>query len=363
MKIGIDISQIVHEGTGVSTYTRELVKALLAIDQRNEYHLFGASLRKLSLLDQFAHDLPNVKAHFYPLPPTVAEPVFNRFPRLPIETFTGPLDLFHTSDWLEPPAKCPKATVVHDLSMFRFPETVHPKILSVHRRKLELVKKESAAVIAVSQATKNDLVEILKFDPTKITVIYEAASPDFRKTKLISKEPLLRLGVTGKYILALGTREPRKNLSRTIAAFQKLKLKDTKLVIVGKFGWGQDVSPTSDIVLAGYVAQDQIASFYHYAECFLYPSLYEGFGLPILEAMATGTPVVTSNIGSLPEVAGKAAVLVDPRDAEAIVRGIKDALSQKDNLVARGYTQEKKFSWEKTARETLGLYQRISEKK
>jgi glycosyltransferase involved in cell wall biosynthesis len=354
MRIGIDISQIVHEGTGVSTYTQELVRALLSIDKENKYVLFGASLRKLSTLKDFAKSLKGEAFEkFYPIPPTLAEPLFNCFPRPPIELFTGKLDVFHTSDWLEPRALCPKVSVVHDLAMFRFPEVAHPKILATHKRKLELVKKESRIVIAVSESTKKDLVEIMGFDPKKIVVIYEAAGSQFKPTLGKSK-----LAIDGKYLLTLGTREPRKNLRRVIEAFSRLHLPDVMLVIVGKFGWGEDIRPVENVIIAGYLPNEDLPSVYSNAEAFVYPTLYEGFGLPVLEAMSCGVPVVTSNVSSLPEVAGDAAILVDPNDSDAITSGIRQVLKDKDKLILKGYKQASKFSWEKTARQTLEVYNR-----
>lgn len=366
MRIGIDISQIVHEGTGVATYTKELVRALLKQDDMDQYVLFGMSLRKFGILNKFVRKLPNrgeVTSCFYPIPPTVAEPMFNRFGRLPIELFTGNLDVFHTSDWLEPRAGCSKVTVVHDLAIFKFPGVAHPKILATHRRKLELVKRESAMVIAVSEATKRDLVELLGLEEKKITVIYEAAGDQFRPKfwgTSRSRAVLKKYGISRRYILALGTREPRKNLKLVVEAFNKLKYQDVKLVIVGKFGWGEDIRPADNVILVGYVPQSNLPFIYSSAEVFVYPSLYEGFGLPVLEAMSCGVPVVTSGISSLPEVAGEAAVLVNPVRLEEIATGIQVAIKNRDRLVAMGLKQARKFSWEKAARETVSVYKKVA---
>lgn len=363
MRIGIDISQIVHEGTGVATYTRELVRALVKVTEKDkeiEFVLFGTSLRKLYVLREFTERLqgPTLKTRFFPIPPTLAEPLFNQLTRPNIELFTGGLDVFHSSDWLEPRANCPKVTVVHDLAMFRFTEVAHPKILETHRRKLALVKKESAKVIAVSESTKRDLVELVGVEPERIAVIYEAAGNKF---KPYQKRSLLdKYGVGGRYIFALGTREPRKNLPRVIKAFSKLHLPGVKLVIVGKFGWGEDVEPVRNVSVVGYVPDEDLPALYSRAEVFVYPSLYEGFGLPVLEAMSCATPVVTSNVSSLPEVAGNAAVLVDPTDVNAIAAGVQKALKEKEELVAKGLAQAKKFSWERTAWETLEVYKRVA---
>lgn len=361
MRIGIDISQIVHQGTGVATYTRELVTALLAQDKTNDYVLFGTSLRKFSILQKFAASFAensHLTLKFFPLPPALAEPLFNGPPRLNIELFTGNLDVLHTSDWLEPRARCPKVTVVHDLAMFKFPDVAHPKILSVHRRKLYLAKRESSQIIAVSQSTKNDLVQILGFDPEKVTVIYESASPIFRP--VTERKELEKYGIRGKYLLALGTREPRKNLTRVIDAFTSLDLPETSLVIVGKFGWGENLKPVKNVIIAGYIPQEDLPAIYSASEVFVYPALYEGFGLPVLEAMSCGVPVVTSNVSSLPEVAGDAAVKIDPNDSESIALGIKKAIAESESFKAKGFEQSKRFSWSETARQTLSVYNYVT---
>ena len=362
-KIGIDISQVVHEGTGVATYTRELVKALLRFDPDHEYVLFGISLRKKSVLDHFAAELSKdaprtrFRTCFYPLPPSLAEPLFDQFPRPKIELFTGKLNAFHTSDWIEPPSNCSKVAVVHDLAMFKFPEFAQERILKVHRRKLKLARKEANKVIAVSNSTKNDLVEMLGFDPAKITVIYEAAGDQFKPAH--KRSLLQKYGIGGKYVLTLGTREPRKNLRRTIEAFSKLGLKNTRLVVVGKFGWGEDIRPSENVIVTGFIPGNDLPTIYTFSEAFVYPALYEGFGLPVLEAMSCGAPVVTSNTSSLPEVAGKAAVMVDPTNIGQIAAGIRTALENRDILQKKGIEQAKKFSWERTAHKTVEVYEKI----
>ena len=364
MRIGIDISQIVHEGTGVATYTKELVKGLAyqqANKGSNELVLFGASLRRLGILKDFMATLPkkNIRSRIYPMPPSVALPLFNTLPRLPIEWFTGNLDVYQSSDWLEPKASCPKVTVVHDLAMLKFPEVAHPSILATHKNKLRLVKEESSLVIAVSKATKQDLIELLGFKENKIIVIYEAPSEEYKtgiRNTPASKRVLEKYGIEGPYLLAVGTREPRKNLPRIIEGFRRLSNRGLRLVIVGKYGWGPDVVKTDNVYPIGFVPLEDMPALYSSAEAFVYPSLYEGFGLPVLEAMSCETPVVTSNRSSLPEVAGEAAVLVNPLSADEIAVGIKTAMKDRAILTRKGLVQAQKFSWDKTAKETLAVY-------
>lgn len=340
MKVGIDVSQIAFSGTGVAGYTKNLVDNLLSLDKNNSYKFFGASLRRQEALKEYCRP--------WPIPPTILEILWNRLHVLPVENFIGPIDVFHSSDWTQPPTKAKKVTTVHDLVVYKYPEVSHPKIIAAQKRRLEWVKKECDLVIAVSQATKKDIVEILKIPEEKIRVIYEAATPNFAAVKTKVKK---------EYILAVGTREPRKNLGRLIQAYQLLKLKDVELAIAGNFGWGEDVK---GVKCLGYVPNEKLPELYSGAKVFVYPSLYEGFGIPILEAMACGCPVVTSNVSSLPEVGGEAAIYTDPLKVTDLTEKIKYALgADRDKLAKKGFDQVKKFSWEKTAQETFEVYQSL----
>jgi len=366
MKIGIDISQLAFPGTGVANYTENLVENLLKVDKKNEYVLFFSSLRQPTPRD-LKSKIYNLKSYKFPL--LLLEFLWNRLHRVPIETFAGRLDVFHTSDWLEPPAKCPKVTTIHDLAIFKYPETFVPRgghnIVANLKRKLEWAKKESKLVIAVSESTKRDIVKILGMPPEKIRVIYEACDEIYNKpasaeatARQATEKIKKKYGIKGDYILAVGTLEPRKNLKRVIEAFSLLTgFVPVTLVIAGKFGWGEDIEKlkikNEKLKILGLVSQEDLPSLYSGAQVFVYPSLYEGFGLPILEAMASGCPVVTSNVSSMPEVAGEAAVLVDPENVEDIARGTKEAIDRRDKLIKKGFERVKEFSWEKTARETL----------
>lgn len=365
MKIGIDISQIVY-GTGVSYYTQNLTEALLKIDKKNEYIFFGSALRAKSFLEDYLRKLKgDFQGKIYSFPPLFLERLWNQLHLVNIEIFTGGLDLFHTSDWLEPPSLCPKVTTIHDLSVFKYPEAFTPKgghnIVVNMRKKLEWVKKESARIIAVSKSTKKDIIEILGIPEEKVRVIYEAAPAEFKKaTPGLIKQVIKKFKIKKDFLLAVGTLEPRKNLKRVVQAYRSFKnSKDWQLVLVGRIGWGESLKAGPGIILTGCVPHQELVALYSSAGCLVYPSLYEGFGQPILEAMNRGCPVVTSNVSSMPEVAGEAAVLVDPLSVKNISEGIKQALENRDELVKKGYQQVKKFSWEKCARETLKVYEEV----
>jgi glycosyltransferase involved in cell wall biosynthesis len=363
MKIGIDISQIVY-GTGVSVYTQNLVENLLKIDKKNDYLLFGGSLRQKDKLQKFG-------AKIFSFPPTLADFVWNRLHLFPIENFLGTIDVFHSSDWTQPPTKAAKVTTIHDFGFLKYPEVAHPKIKAVMERRFKWIKKEVDLIIAVSQATKKDIMEILNIPEEKIRVIYEAVSEDVNQVKdqKIIQKVKKKYGLKGNYLLSVATLEPRKNLKRIIKAFYLLKKKDLSLVIVGKPGWDEEISQwglknkDQRIIFTGYISHEDKQALYSGGTCFVFPSLYEGFGLPILEAMKCGCPVVTSNLSSMPEVAGKAGILVDPLNVKNIAEGINQAIKDKQELVNKGFEQVKTFSWEKTARETLKVYEEVFKRK
>jgi glycosyltransferase involved in cell wall biosynthesis len=373
MKIAIDISQIVHEGTGVATYTRELVRNLLKIDKENEYILFGISLRKRGILENFFTDLTkghqNVVSRFYSIPPSLATVVWNDLHIFSLNNLIGDIDIFHSSDWIQPPVKAKKVTTIHDLVVYKYPETSHPKIVSTHKRRLEWVKKECDAIIVDSQATKKDVIEELNIVAEKINVIYLAVSEKFH---LLNEESLKEIkkkyNIEDNFILSIGTAEPRKNLKRLIQAYHLIK-SDKEIMRVGKLdlmiggnkGWGDAVG-VKDADIRGYMSSDDLTALYNAASLFVFPSLYEGFGLPVLEAMACGCPVITSNQGSLKEIAEGYALGCDPYDEENIAEAIKKVYINKSLqhiLKKKGIDRAKEFTWEKTARMTLEVYRRL----
>jgi len=351
MKIGIDISQIVYEGTGVATYTSQLVKSLVKVDTKNEYIFFASSLRRQ---DKFI----GLGAKIFPFPPTALDFFWNRLHTLPIEQLLGKIDVFHSSDWTQPPSKAKKVTTIHDLVVYTHPEFSHPIIIDTQKRRLEWVKKECDLIIADSDATKRDIIELLKIPAEKIRTIYLAAGSeyvdyDFKNLGLVKEKYKL----DKPYILAVGTNEPRKNQNRLALAFKQLNLKDYDLVVVGKYGWG-DQELLKNVRSLGFVPQEDLPAIYAGASLFVYPSLYEGFGVPILEAMSVGCPVVTSNVSSLPEVGGDAALYFDPLNIDDIASKIITALDSK-GLKEKSLAQSKKFSWEKTASNTLKVYEEL----
>jgi glycosyltransferase involved in cell wall biosynthesis len=228
------------------------------------------------------------------------------------------------------------------------------------------------AVITVSRQSCQDLIKYLPVNPKKINVIPEAASLHFHPLNEAEYLPALeRHGIRRPYILSVGSLEPRKNLLRLLEAYARLEGSRPSLVIAGARNYWKS-SPVVETVsrlgleqhvrFTGYVEDADLPALYSAASLFVFPSLYEGFGLPVLEAMACGTPVVTSSVSSLPEVAGDAALLVDPRDVDAIASAMRRILDDSDlaaDLRARGLARAAQFSWERTARETLAVYEKV----
>jgi glycosyltransferase involved in cell wall biosynthesis len=293
-----------------------------------------------------------------------------RRPRLPAGVLAE-LDMVHaTSAAVPPTGGRPLVATVHDLAFRHYPDAYPAAGRRYHDRSARIVAGEAARVIAVSQATAHDLTELYGVEPGRITVVPLGADPPGPGDQAAAARLLGDLGVRGPFLLAVGTLEPRKNLPRLLAAFGEVtdELPDHHLVVAGPVGWGPTLRPTWDSVrvkLAGPVGDAVLHALYRGADGLAYPSLYEGFGLPVLEAMANGTPVLTSDRSSLPEVAGDAALLVDPLDRAAIAAGLvrlagDEALRRR--LVEAGRRRAAGFTWRATAAATWATYRQVAER-
>jgi glycosyltransferase involved in cell wall biosynthesis len=359
MKIAIDVSQSIY-GTGVSQYTKHLITHLLRQDSKNKYVLFGGSLRRKKELDAWINRLSPHQSRTYYLSPNFLHLLWNTFHLLPVETLTGKVDLIHTSDWTEPPSKIPKVTTVHDLNFLVDPKFAHPEIRSVQSKRLFWVAKESAGIIAVSRATKRDLMDHFKIDSDRIEVIYEGPSIEYPPVFPDSEIGALahRLGIKKPYFLVPGSGHPRKNIVRAIKAFRASGL-DNQLIVLGRATAEEKSATAKDVIFADFVSDREYELLMSRTAALFYPSLYEGFGIPVLDAFVCEAPVITSNVSSLPEVAGEAAILVDPESVESMADGLRMALQERNRLVTAGQEQLKRFSWKKTAKETLNFYSKV----
>ena len=379
MKIGIDITTVLVENykVGIPWYAYRLIKNIEKIDKTNFYTLYACSLtkykKKFDLKKEFKSENFHIQVKFF------HRRIFNYavLTFLPIEFFFGRFDIIHTLHHFSPINLYGKQVVtIHDLTPLINPDWFHRLYDKEFRFIISKAIKRTDVIITVSHSTKRDLVNFFNVNPEKIKVIYLAPDETY---KLIEDDEAItqvkkKYKITKKYLLFVGTIEPRKNLIRLLNVFKKIKnkLSDYQLVITGKIGWKTKIFfetienipewIKNDIIITGYVSQDDLPLLYNGCDIFIYPSLYEGFGLPIVEAMRCGVPVITSNISSMPEVAGDGAILVNPEDEEeignAIIRLIEDR-ELREELKKKGLERSKMFSWEKTAIETLKVYKEL----
>lgn len=360
MKIAIDISQAIY-GTGVSVYTKNLAASLIKRYPEDQYILFGGSLRRIQELSLLAKKLKGTPK-LYPFPPKLMDFVWNSLHILPVEKLIGQVDLVHTADWTEPPSRLPKVTTVHDLIPFKYPETTTNLVRNAHKKRLTWVARESDKIIAVSQSTKNDLISILKIPEEKIVVIPEGVEARYCPQSLDIQELIKkRYKINENYIFSLSTLEPRKNQDRLIKAFKIVKKEypNLQLIIGGRTGWGEIPTAVEGVTLTGFIPDADLPGLYSGCLAFVLPSIYEGFGLSPLQAMACGASVAVSNTSSLPEVVGNAGVLFDPLSAESIAAGIIEAIRNRSKLRGISLAQAAKFTWEKTAEETHKVYETV----
>ena len=368
----MDYTPAFEQTGGIGRYVRELTAALAGVDSSNSYRLFVAGARR-------AH-LPPTPADNFTWRPTAITPKWlARLWRragipLPVETFTGPVDLFHATDFVLPPTRSAVRTLltVHDLSFVRVPEAASPRLKAY----LDAVVPPSVAaadhILADSKATKADLIDLYGTAEDKITVLYSGVNRRIKRVEAGAElqRTLAKHGLAGvNYVLSVGTLQPRKNYSRVIEALSALRGMghDLHYAIAGGSGWLEgEMLRTIErhdmknyVHLLGFVEDSELPALYSGARMLVMASLYEGFGLPILEAMACGTPVISGSLSSLPEVAGDAALLVDPYDADAIrdaMLRLKLDSALRVSLIERGYEQAKRFSWERAAMQLKSIY-------
>ena len=376
MRIGIDYTAAVNQRAGVGRYTRGLVSALAKLDDDNEYVLLYARDRKAGAKPFFAD-----RANFHERPVAISEKslavVWHRL-RLPIsvERLIGAVSVFHSPDFTLPPLRRGQGIVtVHDLSFLLFPECHERRLREYLERAVPWSVSRAAVVLADSENTMNDLICLLDVEPDRVEVVYPGVDEHFQRVEDQDQLQCVRqrLGLMFPFILYIGTIEPRKNLSRLIQAYARLKARrqiDHKLVIAGQKGWlydevfrrAIDLRVADDVVFPGYVPDSDLPSLYTLADAFVFPSLYEGFGLPPLEAMACGTPVVTSTASSLPEVVGDASITVNPTDVDELAHAIALVLSDSElrrRLTQAGLERARVLTWAAAAEKLLGVYQRL----
>lgn len=377
-RIGIDVTSAIVQGGGIGRYARELVRTLAQEGFAHQYRLFSAKPpAELPVPDPLPagnhisyHPAPLGERWLYRLWYRLRLP-------LPVQWVTGPLDLFHSPDFVLPPVSggIPTLLTVHDLSFAHYPEVFPQPLVRYLNTVVPWSVARATHILADSQATMADLVTLWQVPPQKVTVLYSGVDARFRPVEKGEEITAVRrqyhLG-DAPYILTVGTVQPRKNYQMLIRAFAPLaQAFPHHLVIAGGKGWLYDEMMAEvtrqglngRIHFTGFVADADLPALYSGASLYVFPSLYEGFGLPILEAMGCGVPVITSNASSLPEVAGEAAVQLDPQDEPgwtAVMGQLLQDHGRRAHMIAAGSRQARQFTWHKAARQLIEIYNRLT---
>jgi glycosyltransferase involved in cell wall biosynthesis len=378
LRIAIDYTSAVNQSAGIGRFVRGLVDALVRTDDTNEYVLLHATPNPGRAVG--APTGPRVRRRALPIRERWLNIAWHRA-RAPLaaDWLTGPVDIFHSPDFVLPPvSKARTILTVHDLAFLLYPECADAALRAYLERTVPYSARRADFIVADSENTRRDVISLLGIEPARVAVVPGGVDPSFQPIDDPARHAALRerlgLDATTPYILFVGMIEPRKNLLGLLDAFEILKARRTlphKLVVVGRKGWlweetmarAESHPYREDIVFPGFIPDGELATLYSAAEAFAFPSHYEGFGLPVLEAMACGTPVVSSRASSLPEVVGDAGMQVDPNDAEALAAAL-ELLAVNGELRAdlrrRGLERAATFSWERAARSLLRVYERVA---
>lgn len=376
MRIGFDYTAAIRQGAGIGRWARCLIQALVRLDPENSYTLFYT--RAVS------NDLPptlpegkNVTGRRLWFNERVLNMLWYKLGvPMPIDALAGSADLFHFPDFALPPVRRGATVVtVHDLSFMLVPECADQRLRAHLERVVPLSVREADFVCADSENTRNELTTLLDVAPERTAVVYGGVDQRFHPVTdpAVLEATRQKYGLTFPFIFYMGTIEPRKNLGRLLQAYTRLRQKyrsPHRLVIAGGLGWlYQEVLRDIDqlaaeqkVVFLGRVPDDDLPVLYSLCDLFVFPSLYEGFGLPPLEAMACGKPVVCSSSSSLPEVVGDAGVFVSPYDVDGLAEALGQLLEDPDRrkwLGERGIERARRFTWEDAARQTLDIYRRL----
>lgn len=366
MKIAVDVRDAFREKAGKGYYTIHIITHLFEIDKKNKYILYANQPVETISKDK------NVEVKVIP------EKGFKWHRAVLKDSYKEKIDIFFApTSYIIPaihdPEKISVAVTVHDLIAFLYPQKHNKKAVILERLLLKKALKKSALVLAVSKNTKNDICNRFPCNPRKIKIISNAASEIFHPMEDVDltffKE---EKQIPDKFIFSAGTLEPRKNYEGLIKAFAKVRKQfpDYKLLIAGKKGWNyksifdtvENLNLSESVVFLDYVPERDLARLYNLATVFMYVSFYEGFGIPPLEAMQSGCPIIASNVSSIPEVVNNAAILIDPRNTREMAEAMKKILHSKklrDDLREKGFKQAQKFSWKRNAQNLLDLFESI----
>jgi glycosyltransferase involved in cell wall biosynthesis len=350
VRIVVDVSPLSRARTGIGNYLRGMLAGLAeAGSKEHELVAFGPSgPRGRRRIREALAGLP-VEPRL-PLLPHEARTAWSRAGRLAIERVVGALDVFHFSDWMYPPQRGGvRATTVHDLVPLRFPEWVQPETLRMHGRKYEHAARSCDRLFVNSRFTAGEVVELLGVPEERVVVAYPGIDPRFHAEGVSAD-----LG--GPYVLTVSTLEPRKNLPALVEAFTLLRQRrpELTLAIAGLEGWEEKPLAAEGVSLLGFVSDDELARLYRGALAFAYPSRFEGFGIPVVEALASGVPAVVSSHPSLDEASGGATLRADPDDPEAFAGALEEALAAPRGT---GVEHASRFTWRACGEAVLAGYE------
>lgn len=372
MRIAIDGSSAQRALGGVSEYSFQILQALADLKTRHDFLITttGVNNQALGLLPPLPKNFQEIRIR---LPQRLLSLGWRYLGWPPVTNWLPKIDLFFAPHFLVPAGNFPKLVVtIHDVLFLDHPEWFLPDDVVYYTGQLKKTLGRADQVIAISQSTKQDLVRHRLFPAHKISVTPLAVAYQ-KPTRAEQQAVRAKYQLPEHYLLFISTLEPRKNIVRLIRAYRKLSRKYSdlpQLVLAGRRGWlGQELdealaneTPSNNIHLLGSFDRADRGSLLASAQGLLFPSLGEGFGLPILEGMAAGVPVLTSNLSSMPEVAGEAALLVDPFDEAALAEGIEQLLfdqALRQKLIAAGYERAQTFTWRKTAQKTLAVFEKV----
>ncbi len=367
MRVGIEITPLNSAPTGVGYYVRHLLTALLQLPASPEYHGLASGLS--------APDLSNLPIPYrrLPVPTRMLYKCWEALEWPRVDSLLGGVDVYHAVNYVLPPVVAARRVLsIHDLCFLRHPEWASPKIAGLFRKNIQKHAYAADAVIACSEATKQDIVTLLNVPDERVQVIYDAADAIFHPIGrgLAKTHVADALKIDAPYLLFVGTREPRKNLPGLLKAFALAKLPH-RLIIAGGMGWNSEglqeraieLGIADNVIFTGYLHERSLfPALYNAADAFVFPSWYEGFGMPVLEAMACGCPVIASDATSLPEVGGNAACYVAPDDVEALAHAMRQVASDttlREEMREKGLRQAQRFSWRRCAEETVACYRSL----
>jgi len=368
VKLGLDVRTMSPEGSGIGRVEIEIVKRLICKLPKDkwEIHLFPGSDTKINFNLQENVIIHNEARKYNS---TAKRAIWY----MPFFASKHKIDLFHSLDFLGPAWKKGFKLVqtIHDIIPLLFNKEASYKSLFMCKYIMPFMYKADDVIIVSSLNTKNDLLKNYRIDEKKIKVIPLAGRDEFKKEIPISKieETKKKYGIEKKYFIFAGTLEPKKNVVRIGEAFLQInkKFSDFSMVFVGQKGWNVDklyeiAKDNKDIIFTGFVPDDDLMALVRGAFCFVFPSIYEGFGLPVLDAFNAGVPLITSNAASIPEIAGDAALLVNPYKTEEIAKAMEVIIENKNirnELINKGKIQTEKFSWDKTVEAIINIYQEL----